>query len=63
MVVPLKAIVEERYVGCIDFDCDINCIQDLTDSAKSISQLLPNSKVKLRDKVVLSDLGASPTQV
>ena len=31
MVAPLKGIVEERYVGCIDFDCNINCIHDSTD--------------------------------
>ena len=42
MVAPLKGIVEERYVGCIDFDCDINCIHDSTDITQIISQLMPN---------------------
>ena len=63
MVAPGKGIVEERYVECIDFNCDINCVHNSTDITWISSQLMPNSKVKLRDKVVLRDSGALPTQV
>ena len=52
MVAPLKGIVEESYVGCLDFDCDINCIHDSTDNTWIIFQLIPDSKVKLKDKNV-----------